>query len=410
MKKIAFLHYTYYPISGGVENLLKFYTSYLANFGYQIKVLVGQGKEDNPNIKIITKEALQPLSIINPVLYEAIKKRQFNANDYKTEIGQVYQILETELKDYQNIVFHNLLSIKLNPFFSLALVKYIQANPDKNFLNWIHDHNLIVNDEIKTDHLPDDIVGFMKTTFPNVKLISISDKLKQQLNKIYPDQAIQTIYDGISLEKIYKFTPFLARYLMAHKILNKSPLILLPHNILPRKNIEYALDIAAVLKKDYPGILLMLTGGISIHSRSDSSKEAYLQMLLSKIDELKLKENILFIDLDLKKQNYDLKLEDIYSLYQLSDLVFYLSKQENFGMPVVESSLFMKPAFTLDLAVFKEIAGEKLNYLPKNNPLKAADSVKKVLQENIALQLLASIKKRFILEKIVDEDFQKLLV
>ena len=97
-----------------------------------------------------------------------------------------------------------------------------------------------------------------------------------------------------------------------------------------RKNLEYCLDVISSLKFNFPKIKYMITGNPSKHH----STVKYYDNLKKKVIDLGLKNNVIFLNDFLYRA---LVRSEVHDLYQISDLVFFLSKSENFGL----QSLFL---------------------------------------------------------------------
>jgi len=156
-----------------------------------------------------------------------------------------------------------------------------------------------------------------------------------------------------------------------YKLLNAFPLILQPVNLLGRKNIEYSIDILNQLRKDFPLVRLIITGNPSRHR----STEEYLKNLKNKIKSLNLDSCVIFFHEFLSQSLDESALHD---LYVLSDVVFYFSKSENFGLPLLEAELSKIPIFVSNLEVFHEIGKDYIMYIDykTTSVASAADMIK----------------------------------
>ena len=66
----------------------------------------------------------------------------------------------------------------------------------------------------------------------------------------------------------------------------------------------------------------------------------------------------------------------IRDLYQISDLLFMPSKQEGFGIPLLEAGMLKLPIACSDIEPFKSIAGKDAFYFSlKDNPKEIAENI-----------------------------------
>jgi glycosyltransferase involved in cell wall biosynthesis len=126
------------------------------------------------------------------------------------------------------------------------------------------------------------------------------------------------------------------------------------------------------------------------------------------IRELNISDSVIFLtDLSIKSL-IDSALHDLYSL---CDLIFYFSKSENFGLPLIEAGLAKTPIFLSNLEVFHEIGKGNVNYIDYNatNPEEAARIISKFINENQTLQANKTAKQQFNLKTILEEKLLPLL-
>ena len=117
MKKIALLHYAYPPNIGGVEMLLSEQADILSKTGYDILVLTGSGKSENPKIKLIEALVLQSILKINPQLQQRIVEQGIADEDFRKLATEIEKLLDDILSDREIIIVHNMLTLVHNlPF------------------------------------------------------------------------------------------------------------------------------------------------------------------------------------------------------------------------------------------------------------------------------------------------------
>jgi len=95
----------------------------------------------------------------------------------------------------------------------------------------------------------------------------------------------------------------------------------------------------------------------------------------------------------------------------MSDLVFFFSKSENFGLPLLEASLTKTPIFVSDLKVFREVGGEFVNYIDYRtiNPEKTAAFVVDFLKKSRRVMMNYRSRSLYDLKTILKEKFIPLL-
>ena len=102
---------------------------------------------------------------------------------------------------------------------------------------------------------------------------------------------------------------------------------------------------------------------------------------------------------------------EIHDLYQIADMVFFLSKSENFGLPLLEAALTKTSILVSDLKVFHEVGGEFIKYVDYKtvNPEKTAEIVKNFIEESLRVKLNYRSRSQYDLKTILKEKFIPLL-
>lgn len=408
MKKIALIHYAYPPNIGGVEILMKEQAHLLTELGYQVTVFTGDGEENNPQIKLIKVPEFQSILNFNPQLQEKIIEKGIIDDEFYQTSSQIEKVFENSFKEIDIIIIHNMITVYRNLPFIYAFKQYVKKNPQKKIIIWVHDHMYVGNEKIR-------IADFGKTQLekdlltnpiPNAYYIVISDTFKNLLTQVMsiPREKIRVIPDGINLKKFLEIDESIWRIIQKYNLLAAFPLILSPVNILERKNIEYSLEIIYHLKKDFPQICYLISGQPSKHRKTVD----YLKTLEQLIDKFDIKQQVIFLGKELTNA---LKDSEIHDLYAVADLIFYFSKSENFGLPLLEASLTKTPIFVSNLNVFHEIADDLIQYIDYKtvNPKQAADTIKEFIRNNKTIILNYQSRTNYNLETIIKEKLVPLL-
>ncbi|MFN4212705.1 MAG: glycosyltransferase family 4 protein [Microgenomates group bacterium] len=409
MKKIALLHFAYPPATGGVEILLQEHALVLTQLGYQVSIFTGSGEEKDPQIKLTVIPEFQSVMNFNPTLQEKILEKGVIDEEFYQTAKIIGQKLESLLVDQDVIIVHNMLTIVRNLPFIEAFRHYVPKHPEKKFIAWVHDHSYIHEFKIKelAKVVHSDIEKKLLTTpIDQISYVTISETFKKPLVELMnlPSEKVVVIPGGVLIDKFLELDESVAAMAEDYRLLESFPLLLSPVNILDRKNLDYCLEIVANLKKTYPKVCYLVTGNVSRHQ----STVEYLQKLKTLIDKLGLKENVFFLSDHFHRY---LKPSEIHDLYELSDIVLFISKSENFGLPLVESALSKTPIFVSDLAVFKEIAGNYVNYInyKTTSPQQAAALIKSFIEKNPYLAAHYHVRTNYSLKRILETKLVPLL-
>jgi len=67
----------------------------------------------------------------------------------------------------------------------------------------------------------------------------------------------------------------------------------------------------------------------------------------------------------------------IADFYRITDALLFPSREEGFGIPIIEAAFSKVPVFCADIPVLRELAGEDVTYFdPDANPIEVAKQVK----------------------------------
>lgn len=403
MKTIALIHYAYPPNVGGVERLMSEQARILAGLGYVVKILTGSGASDTSSIEVIEVSQLRAVRKFNPALQERIfggLPPDSESEQLATDIGQ---LLESTLARVDVIIVHNMLTLVHNLPFIKAFKAFASRHPEKKVLVWTHDQTFIDNGRVVWEKpgvaLHDDFKQLLLTPLSGARYVVISETFKALLFQVMPmdSSGLTVIPNGINIRKFLEIDPVVWRMVRDHKLLEAFPLILAPVNVLERKNLDYGLDIVTTLRSRYPHIRLLVSGMGSKHR--DTS--GYEQRLKKRIAEAGLTDTVLFLGEIVGRGMTDAELHD---LYDLADIIFYFSRQENFGLPILEAGLSKTPIWVSELPVFTEISGGSVTVIKDGQT--AAVTAKQLdtfLSSDTTIALKKRVRTNYNLESIITD-------
>lgn len=407
--KVAFVHYAYPPVVGGVEELVKVQAEELAENGFEVTVLAGTGRSDNPGVKLIRIPELRSLLNIDPGLKEKLYTEESYPPGLLELTDTIYRQITPGLEGVEVIIAHNIFSLAFNPAIGQALLRYKEAHPAVEIIAWTHDFELQQTSqgrgkkEFKNAALND----YLYKMNGKLHYVAISEFLKNNtfigLLGFTPDK-VTVIPNGIDAVNFMYFDPAIKDLSEKYGLLKADPLILLPSKILAHKNVDLCVRIVHELVKSGKNPVMVITAKYIPHDLQ-ASKE-YFDSIARLIQELGLQKNVIILPDVLPETS----LRMVKDLYSLSDLVLYLSSYENFGLPLLEASLARTPLFCSPLPVFKEVAGDLVQYVDLHaEPRQIADQIVHYLQEDRTSRMFARVKHHFAMMSIFREKLLPLI-
>jgi hypothetical protein len=224
-----------------------------------------------------------------------------------------------------------------------------------------------------------------------------------------PVDEIAVICPGVDPDEFYRFDDTIVRLIDKWDLLDADCVFLLPARITRRKNIELGLRwLAAVREHSGWDARLIITGPPGPHNPSNI---VYLEELLNLRRDLQLDNAAHFVYQALGGDAPLLLLdEDITILYQVADAIFFPSRQEGFGIPILEAGLARLPIFATDLPPFRESADTYANLFPLETPMPdIAQAIVDTLQADRAFQLRRRVLEQFTWRGIVKTKILPLL-
>ena len=392
--KIGIIHYTYPPVIGGVEKIVFDHAQLFAKYGYETIVFTGEGRNDNKQIKLVVIPEFRSLGITNPSLREQILTQSDFPPEFYQQKNAIYKKIETLFKSIDIFFIHNILTFTFNPCLNAALIDYINYHKEKKFVVWIHD---VILDPMrkKRTFASNQLHDLFYKPIAGAFYVGISQFLKNTLiDEIgFPKNLVAVIPNGVDINNLLNLHPLTQKILGKYNILDFDPLIFLPTKIMPHKNIDLCLKILLEIKKNKKNPLLIITAMNFPHNRNIS----YLKEIQELINKLNLAKNIIYLHNEIDSNFREIEYKIVDDFYRLSDIVFFLSSFENFGLPLLESGITKTPIMVSNLEVFKEIESENVYYADIENESSSilADKVIAILNQNKQISFFRKVKRQY---------------
>jgi glycosyltransferase involved in cell wall biosynthesis len=350
--RIALLHYSGPPTIGGVEQTIYYQAKTLGDLDHEATFIVGKGDAVLPHTNLIH---IPRLFSRHPDVLAA--KRELDAGETGVGYQQLHQALLQDLSNilepFQALIVHNALTLHKNLALTDVLWYLHQQGKLPPLIGWHHDFAWARPDysqELHQGH-PWDL---LKQPWPGVVNVAVSSAQQESLAKLYNIDAskIEVIPPGIDPAITGRWTALTQELVDNLKLLEAEALFLLPARITRRKNIEFALEILAEVRKlAKKDIRLLITGPPGPHNPTNL---AYLELLLRLVTELHLQDAVHFLYQYGSSPPLIVDDETMANLYNLCDALLFPSKDEGFGIPILEAGFTRMPVFCSDLHPFRE--------------------------------------------------------
>ena len=394
---IAIIHYSAPPVVGGVESVLAQHARLMARAGHRVRLLAARGEPISAQIRFI------PLPLIDSrhprvLAAKAELDRGAVPADFEPLTSEITHALQQALVDVDVLIAHNVCSLHKN----LALTAAIARLDRPRVILWHHD--LAWTTPRYQAELYDGYPWNLLCTHWGARHVVVSELRQQELAELLhiPLESITVVPNGIDQAAFFKLSPMTLS--LQIDLIRAAPILLLPVRLTPRKNIELALHTLAVLRCDMPEATLIVTGPPGAHNPANA---AYFEKLKKLRTELDLSSAAIFLA---EISGTDLPDEVIGDFYRLADALFLPSREEGFGIPVIEAAISRMPVFCTDLAPLRALGLADATYFsPDDDPDRVARLIADRLQQHATFRFAARARRSFSWESIYRNHITRLL-
>jgi glycosyltransferase involved in cell wall biosynthesis len=246
----------------------------------------------------------------------------------------------------------------------------------------------------------------LRTPWPGVEQVTVSSSRRAELAGLLGIAAdsIRVVRNGLDVAAELALDPETVRITDWMRVLERDPVLLTPTRLLPRKNIELALSVVAGIRRMGRPAALLVSGPVDPH---DPAAAGYLRRLLALRTDLDLDGAAWFVAVDAGAVPSDRVVSD---LYRLADALFLPSREEGFGLPVLEAALHRLPIVATDLPVLREVAGEAATWLdPDGDPDVIARAVIARLEADPEASLWRRVRREYSWPAVYRDEIEPLL-
>jgi glycosyltransferase involved in cell wall biosynthesis len=393
--KVALLHYSSPPIVGGVESVLAHHARLMADDGHEVTILTGRGETFDERIKV---RVLPRLDSRHPDVMEVKDFLDAAKHTPAFEIlrAQIKQDLLEALPGCDVLIAHNVASLHKNLALTAALFELNGTPGFPRLILWHHDLAWTTPRYRAELHegYPWDL---LRTPWQGATQVVVSELRQRELAELLGSShgAIRVIPNGVDSKAFFKLEAATIALIERLNLWQANPLLLLPVRLTPRKNIELALRVVAALRKDYPQAMLLVTGPEGPHNPNN---RAYKQKLFHLRDELELQGAAYFLAEITSEFLPDAVIADF---YRIADALFFPSREEGFGIPLIEAAFSRLPVFCTDIAALRELGGADVTYFePQAEPARVAKQIQVRLEAESTSRWARRAKQSYTWEQI----------
>jgi mannosylglucosylglycerate synthase len=387
---VAILHYSVPPIVGGVESVIAHHARLMSEDGHSVRLIAGRGESLSEQIPL----TILPLADSRHARIIEMKKQLDRGEvtaKFESLRDELVEQLLNKLSGVDILIAHNVCSLNKNLALTAALHQLHTSKKLPRLILWHHDlawttprYQSELHDGYPWDLLRQDWGDITHVVVSAQRRTELAD-----LMKIAP-ALIHVIPNGVDAARFYKLEPQTQILLDQTHLLDAAPILLLPVRITPRKNIELAFHVLAELRNQFRNAALLVTGPLGPHNANNLK---YFETLSTLRAQLSLQGSVHFLA---ELVDTYLPHEVIADFYRIADALFFPSREEGFGIPVIEAAFSHLPAFCADIPPLRELGLDDATFFsPDEDPAKVADMLAGYFQSSSTARLSIRVRSSF---------------
>ena len=401
---IGIIHYSCPPVVGGVEQVLSQQASILHRLGQSISVLSGMGEVYTDAFPV----RIEPLLRSNhPGITKAHEQSKSGIyKDIRRLTNRIYQILADWSQGFDVILAHNVLHMPFNLPLALAIRRLAASSHGPAIVSWAHDSPYLQPNY--PDYLNDHPWNVLRRSHPNIHYATISEARRRLFEALIGDVQWRVINNGIDPETLLYLDQKSIKLAEELDLFNRDLVVVQPSRITPRKNLELSIHIVRGIKRLGYNILFVLTGAYDPH---EGRAVSYYRRLRYWIKELGMQDNIAILAEYRFRDNKKLVPDRIFirDLYLIADLLLMTSKDEGFGLPLIEAGMIKLPIACSDIPPFLEVGGDACFFGIDDPPLSIAGRIMAYLARSDTHKMFRNVMRKYILEVVCRRDLMPFL-
>jgi glycosyltransferase involved in cell wall biosynthesis len=389
--KIAIVHYTSWPVIGGVESVIRQHALLMSRHGHEVAILCGEGGAFDPQIEtLVIRELNSQEPLVRAAQEEAYNGRPGQAYFALLEVLQ--KRLDPLFRTFDRFVVHNMFTMPFNLAGTQALSGL--AEQGRKTIAWTHDLAPANPDYKIPEYRTFDLIRQRQA---GVRYVTISEARAAEFRKLTGSEVEAVVPNGLDFAGACTLTPEVAE--LIRDDLSTSIILFYPTRILARKNIAFALQIIGALRDIGLQVRLLISGAPDSHNRSSVDHFAGLKRLAA---DLQLQGLISWVN-----ELFYVDERQLHSLYMVADAMLFPSRQEGFGLPLLEAAAHRLPVFCSNIEPLKSIAlSGTLLFDLRDAPRNIAERIRNAFEQDVIFQRKKQLLRDYSAERLYLEKIE----
>ena len=309
------------------------------------------------------------------------------------------QALRKAVEGCDVVMVHNILTMPFDLPLTEALWRLAEEWTQVRWIAWVHDLAACNPDYDHPWHqAPWDRLA---KACPRFTYVAVSPHRARQFAALTGAEA-RVISNGVDPAAVLGLTEKVGGLAESNRLFERDLVLVQPTRLLRRKNVELGLAVVAELRRRGRDAVTLITAAADPHNVASN---AYAADLRRRRDELDLHDAALFVG-----DFFPVADADVASLYTLADALFFPSRQEGFGLPIVEAALHRLPIFCADVDPMNNLLQHGLHVFdPDTSPGEIASLIERTVERSPAHRARREAMQRYSWTTIWREQMEPLL-
>lgn len=357
----------------------------LADAGHRVRIITGRGGRPAPGIEVVR---IPPADTRHPAIRAARASLDGGRvpATFDSLVADLAAALRPAVAGLDVLIAHNVCGLHFNLPLTSALRAMVRDGWGPAFIAWQHDLAGTAARHAGELH-PGHPWDLIRTAWPGTTYVAVSEARRAELAGLtgMTTETVRVIPNGIELERLLDLHPATQRLLEGLGLPGSGPVLLVPVRITPRKNLELAIGVVAELRRTGDDARLIVTGPPDPHASGSGAGVARLRAFS---DEAGVAAAVHLLAVDRGRHTSARVVSD---LYRVADALLLPSRDEGFGMPVLEAAACRLPVFCADIPTLRELAGDDATYFSADaDPAAVAG----LIRERLATETLSRFGRR----------------
>ncbi len=389
--RIGILHYSCPPVVGGVEEIVRQQASIFHRSGYSVSVLAGMGEIYTNDFPVRIEPVLSSKNARIIKAQEECKRGHEEA--LRRPTNTIYKILKDWSHELDVMLVHNVLHMPFNLPLTIALQRLADREDGPVMVSWAHDSPYFQPSPPKYLYGPPWLV--LQRSNPNIHYVTVSESRMKLFRKHWGEAPWRVIHNGIDPVRFFYLDPRSVKLSEELALFSRDLVVVQPSRVTPRKNLELSIHIIRGIKLLGYNVLFILTGAYDPHEKR---AVAYYRRLRYWINELGLQDNIAVLAEYRFHDRTKLVPDRIFirDLYLMADLLLMTSKDEGFGLPLLEAGMIKLPIACSQIAPFQELGQGVCFFGLDEPPLIIAGRIMEYLARTNTHEMFRNVMRKYV--------------